>query len=320
MWSPTMVELSDILEARESIGGKLHRTPMLSSNALGKETGTDLYFKAEFFQKTGSFKPRGAFNTLRHLTEEQKARGVITLSSGNHAQALAYAASLLGTPATVVMPATTPHYKVQAAQAYGAEVILHGTVKDITAKCEEVREARGLTLVHPFDDPLIIAGQGTVGLEVLEDVPEPDFVFVSIGGGGLMAGVATALKSLLPSVKVVGVEPEGAPTMYRSLQAGAPVHLETIDTIAEGLAAPYVGQTNLEHVQRYVDDVVLVSDDEMLDALRMILERCKVLTEPAGAAAYAALQFRKVPVPRGSRVVCLLGGGNVGALRLREIL
>jgi threonine dehydratase len=251
---------------------------------------------------------------------EQRRRGVITISSGNHAQGLAYAASMLGTPVTVVMPAATPGYKVQATQGYGAEVILHGTVKDITAKCEEVRKARDLTLVHPFDDPLTIAGQGTVGLEVLEDVPEPDFVFVAIGGGGLMAGVATAVKLQRPTVKVIGVEPVGAPTMQRSLQAGVPVHLETIDTIAEGLAAPFVGQANLEHAQKYVDDVVLVSDDEMVEALRMILERCKVLTEPAGAAAYAALQFRKVRVPRGSRVVCVLGGGNVDAQRLTELL
>jgi threonine dehydratase len=315
-----MVDLNDILEARQAIAGKLHRTPMLSSSALGKKTGTELYFKAELFQKTGSFKPRGALNKLRQLTDEEKKRGVITISSGNHAQGLAYTSSMLGTPATVVMPAATPDHKVQAARAYGAEVILHGTAKDLAAKCEEVQKARNLTLVHPFDDPFVIAGQGTLGLEVLEDVPEPDYVFVAIGGGGLISGVATAIKGQRPQVKVIGVEPVGAPTMHRSLQQGTPAHLENIDTIAEGLAAPFVGRLNLEHVQKYVDDVVLVSDQELVEALRMILERCKVLTEPAGAAGFAALLFRKVGIPRGARVVCVLGGGNVDARRLRELL
>ena len=315
-----MVELSDILAARQSIAGRLHRTPMLSSSALGKETGTELYFKAELFQKTGSFKPRGALNRLLQLTDEEKKRGVITISAGNHAQGLAYASSMLGTSATVVMPAATPDHKVQAARGYGAEVILHGTVQDLAAKCEEVQKARNLTLVHPFDDPFVIAGQGTLGLEVLEDIPEPDYVFVGIGGGGLISGVATAIKGQRPQVKVIGVEPVGAPTMHRSLQQGTPAHLENIDTIAEGLAAPFVGQLNLEHVQKYVDDVVLVSDQELVEALRMILERCKVLTEPAGAAGFAALLFRKVSVTRGARVVCVLSGGNVDAEHLKQLL
>jgi threonine dehydratase len=315
-----MVALKDILQARESIAGKLHRTPTLSATALGKKTGTELYFKAELFQKTGSFKPRGALNKLRHLTDEERKRGVVSHSSGNHAQGLAFAASLLGVPATVVMPEATPDHKVQATKDYGAEVILHGTAKDITAKCEEIREERDLTMVHPFDDPLTIAGQGTLGLELLEDVPEPDFVFVAIGGGGLISGVATALKEQRPSVKVIGVEPVGAPTMHRSLHQGTPAHLETIDTIAEGLAVPYVGEINLEHARKYVHDVVFVSDEEIVQALRMILERCKLVTEPAGAAPFAALLSGKVRVPRGARVVCVLGGGNVDAQRLEQLL
>jgi threonine dehydratase len=175
-------------------------------------------------------------------------------------------------------------------------------------------------MVHPFDDPLTVAGQGTVGLELLEDIPEPDIVLVAIGGGGLISGVATALKSQWPRVKVIGAEPVGAPTMHRSLQQGAPTHLETIDTIAEGLAVPYVGEINLEHARKYVDDIVLVSDEEIVEALRMILERCKLLTEPAGAAPFAALLAGKVRVPRGAQVVCVLGGGNVDAQRLKELL
>ena len=315
-----MVDLNDILAAREQIGGRLHRTPMISSTALGKRTGTELYFKAEQFQKTGSFKPRGALNKLQHLTDDEKRRGVITISSGNHAQGLAYAASLLDIHATVVMPEGTPDHKVRATQAYGAEVILHGSMKDIEAKAQQVQEARTFTMAHPFDDPLVIAGQGTLGLEVLEDIPEPDFVFVAIGGGGLISGVATAIKLQRPQVRVIGVEPVGAPTMHRSLQRGAPVHLESIDTIAEGLSAPFVGQINLEHVQSYVDDVVLVSDQEMVEAMRLILERCKLVTEPAGAAGFAALLFEKPKVPPGSRVVCVLGGGNVDAGRLKQLL
>lgn len=315
-----MITLSDILKARETIAGKLHRTPMLHSVALGKVTGTELYLKAELFQKTGSFKPRGALNKLHHLTDDEKKRGVITMSSGNHAQGLAFGASTLGIPATVVMPESTPDYKVQAARGYGAEVILHGTMKDIEQKCYELKEARSLTLVHPFDDPLIVAGGGTVGLEILEDVPAPDFVFVGIGGGGLISGAATAIKSQRPGTKVIGVEPVGAPTMYESLRKGAPIHLTQIDTIAEGLSGPFVGQLNLDHVREYVDDVVLVSDDEMVEAMRQILERCKVLAEPAGAASFAALLSRKVGVPQGATVVCVLSGGNVNAARLKQLL
>ncbi len=227
---------------------------------------------------------------------------------------------MFSVPVTVVMPAATPANKVQAAQSYGAEVILHGTVKDLLAKCLEVQQARNLTIVHPFDDPFIVAGQGTLGLEVLEDVPEPDFVFVPIGGGGLISGVATALKGQRPQVRVIGVEPVGAPTMHQSLRQGAPALLDNIDTIAEGLAAPFVGQLNLEHVQKYVDDVVLVSDQELAEALRMILARCKVLAEPAGVAGFAALLSRKVSVPQGARVVCVLSGGNVDAERLKQFL
>lgn len=315
-----MVDLNDILAAREQIGGRLHRTPMISSTALGKRTGTELYFKAEQFQKTGSFKPRGALNKLQHLTDDEKRRGVITWSSGNHAQGLAYAAQMLEIPATVVMPEATQDHKVSATRGYGAEVILHGTMKDMEAKFREIQAARGLTAVHPYDDPLVIAGQGTLGLEVLEDIAEPDFVFVAIGGGGLISGVATAIKLQRPQAKVIGVEPVGAPTMHQSLQQGAPVHLEEIDTIAEGLSAPFVGQINLEHVQRYVDEVVLVSDEEIMEAMRLILERCKLITEPAGAAGFAALLFKKAKIPAGSRVVCVLGGGNVDAGRLKQLL
>ena len=301
-----MIELGDITNAQPIIAGRVHRTPLMSSMSLGRRTNAHLYFKAEVFQKTGSFKPRGAINKLHHLTEEERKRGVITISSGNQAQGLAYAASLFGISATVVMPHTTPANKVSATKGYGAEVVL--TEGALLTTCLEIQKERNLTLVHPFDDPHVVAGQGTIGLEILDDLPEVDAVFVPVSGGGLISGIATAIKLKKPAVKIVGVEPIGASAMWQSLQRKAVVHLDKIDTIAEGLAAPFVGELNLALVQKYVDELVLVSDDEMIEALGLILEWCKILTEPAGAAGFAALLFKKANIPSGSEVVCLLSG------------
>lgn len=317
---PMLIELSDIRKAQEIIADYVHKTPITSSKALGIKTGVNLYFKAEVFQKTGSFKPRGALNKLHSLTDEEKKRGVITVSSGNHAQGLAYASSLLGISATVVMPEATPQNKVNATRGYGAEVILHGRVEDLMAKCLEVQKERNLTMVHPFDDPLIIAGQGTIGLEILEDFPEVEWVFVPVGGGGLISGISTAIKLKKADVKIIGVEPTGAAAMLQSVQQNAIVRLDKVDTIAEGLGAPFVGEYTLAHVKRYVDDLVLVSDKEIVQALRLILERCKILTEPAGAAGFAALLFNKVEVPSGAQVVCVLSGGNIDLKHLKNLL
>ena len=313
-----MIKLRDITNAQQIIAGRVHRTPLMSSMTLGRRTNAHLHFKAEVFQKTGSFKPRGAINKLHHLTAEERKRGVITISSGNHAQGLAYAASLFGISATVVMPHTTPANKVSATRGYGAEVVL--TEGDIFTTCLEIQKERNLTLVHPFDDPHVVAGQGTIGLEILDDLPEVDAVFVPVGGGGLISGIATAIKLSKPAVKIVGVEPIGASAMWQSLQRKALVHLDKIDTIAEGLAAPFVGELNLALVQKYVDELVLVSDDEMIEALGLILEWCKILTEPAGAAGFAALLFKKANIPSGSEVVCLLSGGNIDSSRLGHLL
>ncbi|MFX0203403.1 MAG: threonine/serine dehydratase, partial [Candidatus Hodarchaeota archaeon] len=298
----------------------VHRTPIISSTNLGQRIGATLYFKAEVFQKTGSFKPRGALNKLHHLTVEEKEQGVITISAGNHAQGLAYAASLMGINATVVMPQAAVKSKIKATKGYGAEVILHGKGKDLMTKCREIQQDRDLTLVHPFDDPYIIAGQGTIGLEILKDVVTPDVVVVPVGGGGLISGIATAIKSKNPKVKVIGVEPIGAAAMAQSLKQGTVVSLNNIDTIADGLAAPFAGEYTLAHVKKYVDKIVLVSDEEIIAALRLILERCKILTEPAGAAGFAALLFEKVVVPKGAQVVCVLSGGNIDRSYLKEIL
>ena len=313
-----MIELEDITSAHRIIAGRVHRTPLVSSTTLGKRTNTHLHFKVEVFQKTGSFKPRGAINKLHHLTEEERRRGVIALSSGNHAQGLAYAASLFGIPATVVMPHTTPPNKVDATRGYGAEVVL--TQGDLFTTCLEIQKERNLTMVHPFDDPHIVAGQGTIGLEILDDLPEVDAVFIPVGGGGLISGVATAIKLKKPTVKIVGVEPVGASAMWQSLQRKAVVHLDRMDTIAEGLRSPFTGELNLALAQKYVDEIVLVSDDEMIEAMCLLLEWCKILTEPSGAAAFAALFFKKTSIPSGSETVCLLSGGNIDRSRLGQFL
>jgi threonine dehydratase len=306
--------------AREVIAGKVHRTPTITATNLGELTGTQLYFKAEMFQKTGSFKPRGAVNKLNSLSNEEKARGVITISAGNHAAGIAYAASLFGINATVVMPENAVKSKADATRGYGATVIQHGDMKDLLPRMQEIQQERNLTFVHPFDDPYVIAGQGTVGLEILEDVPAPDAVIVPIGGGGLISGVSAALKLKNPAVKVIGVEPVGSSAMSLSLEHNQVMRLDTHNTIADGLSAPFVGELNLAHVRRYVDGVVLVTDDEIVEALGLILERCKLLTEPAAAASFAALLHRKFDVAPGAQVVCVLSGGNVDRSRLKTIL
>ena len=314
-----MIELTDIEDAQSASSGQLHRTPIISSTYLGKQSGGyELYFKLELFQKTGSFKPRGVLNKLRALTADERRRGTITLSAGNHAQALAWGATRLGIQSTVVMPTNSVRSKVEATKNYGGEVVLADG--DLLETCLAIQEERDLVLVHPFDDPLIIAGQGTVGLEILEDLPEVDAVVVGVGVGGLISGIATAIKSNDPGTKVIGVEPEGASAISQSLIRGEVVYLDQMNTVADGLAAPFAGEHTLAHVQRYVDDVVLVSDEAIIEAMADILERCKVVAEPAAAATLAALQTGKATFPERSKVVCILSGGNVDRERLTEVL
>ncbi|MCH8310924.1 MAG: pyridoxal-phosphate dependent enzyme [Chloroflexi bacterium] len=313
-----LVGLNEIRAAQEVIRPHLHRTPVAGSSYLGERIGATLFFKLEMFQKTGSFKPRGVLNNMRHLSDEKKRQGVISLSAGNHAQALAYAAAMSGIPATIVMPSSAVQSKVDATRGYGGEVVL--TDADLMETTLEIQRQRNLTLVHPFDDLNTIAGTGTLGLEVLDDVPYADVVVVGIGGGGLISGVSAAMKLTNPNIKVIGVEPEGAPGMTRSLATGVPAHLDALDTIADGLAAPFVGQHNLDHVQAFVDDVVLVSDAQIVEAMGLILERGKVLAEAAAASTYAALLSGKIPVTGNQTVVCILSGGNVDVARLVELL
>jgi threonine dehydratase len=306
------VTIDDVRAARRTIESLIHRTPTVTSATLSKMTGWRIHLKLENLQKTGSFKPRGAVNTIKGLSPAERAKGVITISAGNHAQGVAYAASVLGCRATVVMPAAASPAKAEAARGYGAEVILHGEIAETFAKLNEIQQARGLVLVHPFDAPGTVAGQATVGLEILEDVPDVDVVVVGIGGGGLSSGVALSLGELRPGARVIGVEPVGSPAMRRSFDEGKPVRLEKSDTIADGLAAPYAGTLNYEILKRYGCEIVLVTDDEIRAAMRFLLERCKTLAEPAGAAATAAIMTGKVKAAAGARVVGIVSGGNIG--------
>ncbi len=316
--SNKIVPYQEVLAAQEIISGKVHRTPIVSSAYLGKLTHTKLYLKLELFQKTGSFKPRGVINKLHHLRSEYRKKGVISISAGNHAQALAWVATQLGIPSTIVMPSGSLRSKIEATQGYGGEVIL--TEDNLLETCLKIQKKRDLTLIHPFDDPKIIAGQGTIGIEILEDLPEVDAVLVGIGGGGLISGIAMTLKEQKPGVKVIGIEPEGASAMSQSLQRGEPVHLERVDTIADGLSAPFAGHYTLAHVQTYVDDVVIVSDHEIVEAMKLILERCKVTAEPAAASTLAALLSNKVSIAHGAEVLCVLSGGNIDQKSLKALL
>jgi threonine ammonia-lyase medium form len=311
MTTHSLITLDDIIAAQPLVRDNLLRTPIVTSQGLNTLTGMNLHFKAEMFQKTGSFKPRGMMNKIDSLTYDEKQRGVITVSAGNAAQGVAFAAARLGIPATVVMPESAVRSKVEATEGYGAKVILHGSVSDLFPKMREIQQAEGQTFVHPFDDLLVIAGHGTLGLEILDDGPTPDVVFVPVGGGGLISGVAAAIKLSNPHVRIIGVEPVGAPGMTKALEAGASVNLESVDTIADGLAAPFAGDHCLRHVQAFVDEVVLVTDDDIAHAMRLTLERLKIVAEPAAAASFAALLAGKADIASGSEIVCVLSGGNV---------
>lgn len=321
-----MVSLRDIEAARQRIGQRVHVTPLLTSHTLSRRVGAEVRLKAENMQKTGSFKARGALNKIEQLSADEKARGIITVSAGNHAQGVAWAAAAAGVQATVVMAENATPSKVAATREYGATVILHGPSSvESFAEMDRLRAERGLTLVHPFDDPAVIAGQGTAALEVLDAWPEfgtgeGDTAIVPVGGGGLIAGIATALKELRPGLRVVGVEPEGAASMAASIRDGHAVHLTHVETIADGLAAPFAGTLTYELVRRYVDEIVTLSDATILAGLYFLLERAKLLAEPAGAAATAALLSSAVRLPAGARAVVIVSGGNIDLSRLQAYL
>jgi len=314
----SLISLDDVRDAQRRLGTRVHRTPVLTSESVATAARCRLSFKAELFQRTGSFKVRGVLNRLLTLPSDAMRPGLVTLSAGNHGAALAWAAHAAGTRATVVMPATAVPSKVAAVRAYGGEPVL--TQGNLLEQCEALQRERGLTLVHPFDDPMIIAGQGTLGLELLDDLPELEAVVVPVGGGGLISGVAVAVKRQRPAIRVIGVEPTGADVMSQSLAAGSPARLDRPQTVADGLAAPFAGVLTFAHVRALVDDVVRVEDDAIIRALRLILERLKLVVEPAGAAALAGVLSGAVPVEPGARVVCVLSGGNVDPGVLKRLL
>jgi threonine dehydratase len=315
-----VVELADVEAAREAIGDRLHRTPMFSSATLSELAGARVFLKAELFQKTGSFKPRGVLTNLAALTDEQRQRGVIGISAGNHAQALAWGAAADGLDALLVMWQGASEAKIEATRGYGAEVDLESPgPTEAFDRLAELVEQTGRTLVHPFDHPLTIAGQGTVGLELLEDVPGADVVLVPVGGGGLISGIATAVKALRPGARVIGVEPELSPALHEALAAGKPVPVNP-RSIADGLGAPFAGEHGLEIARERVDGVVLVTEAEIEEGMRFLYARAKLACEPAGAATTGALLAGKIPLQLGETVVAVVSGGNVAAQTTAAIL
>jgi threonine dehydratase len=309
----------DFEETRARIAPHIKHTPLLTSRQLSEATGFDVRLKAELFQVVGSYKIRGPLNKFALMPEEQKRRGVVCSSAGNHAQGVALAARIHGIRAVVCMAENATPAKIAATKAYGAEVVLHGQIWDeANEKAKELVRNEGLTYVHPFDDEQLIAGQGTLGLEIIQDWPEVDAVVVPIGGGGLISGVSMAVKSFNPRIKVIGVESSDGPAMKASLDAGS---LQTIDckTIIDGLRVRRAGETNFSVVQRFVDEIVTLPDREIFDAMIWVMERCKLVVEGAAAAPVAAMLHGLVKMPAGSRVVGVLSGGNVNLDQLRGL-
>ena len=327
--SDHVVSIEEIEAARERLVGRVHRTPMMSSAtaaawvtaATGARIGDDrLYLKPEQLQKTGSFKPRGMTNRIATLSEAARTRGVITLSAGNAGQAYAWAGRTAGVAVTVTMPAGAVRSKVDACLGYGARVVLHGAhVGETLAELERIRDAEGLEFVHPFDDPAVIAGNGSIGLELLEDVPNLDVVVVGVGGGGLISGVAAALKERRPGIRVYGVEPERSNALSLAMGTGEVVRIHP-ESVADGLGAPFAGIWTLAMAQHYLDDIVLLDDPTILAGMRFAVERLKQVLEPAGSAALAAVLAGRIPIRDGERVAVVLSGGNVEVGRIGELL
>jgi threo-3-hydroxy-L-aspartate ammonia-lyase len=314
-----VIDLDDVRAAAARIDGVAHRTPVLTSRTLDERTGVSVHVKAECFQRGGAFKFRGAYNKIASLAPETRARGVLAYSSGNHAQAVAIAARLLGTSATIVMPEDTPPAKLEATRGYGAEIVLYDRwTEDRDAIGRRLAGERGVELVRPYDDPLVMAGQGTAALELLEDVPDLDLLVVQVGGGGLAAGCATAAKALRPGIRVVGVEPEAGDDTRRSLAAGERVHIDVPRTIADGLQVSEPGELTFEVNRVLLDDVVVVTEDEILDAMAFLFDRMKLVVEPSGAVGIAALLAGRVGT--GTHAGVVISGGNVGVARFAALL
>ena len=312
-----MIEIAEIRAAAERIAGQVHRTPLFASRLIGARAGVRLHLKCESFQKTGSFKPRGALNKVLTLGEAERAKGIVTVSAGNHAQAVAWAARSVGAPCAVVMPTGAPRSKLDAVRGYGAEVVLHEDRATLFDRLEQVRAERGMTFVHPFDDPVVLAGAGTVGLEIVEDLPDLDAVVVPVGGGGLMGGVTSAVKALKPRARVVAVELAAGPGLGPALAAGKPVPVQRpADTLCDGMTPPFVGALPLAIARQAVDEIVTVTEAQVVAALTLLLTRAKLVAEGSGAAATAAVLAGLGSLPANARVVAIVSGGNADPARL----
>ena len=313
-----MHKLYDFIEARERLNTVITKTKLIHSSIFSNETGNEVYIKPENLQRTGAFKIRGAYNKIAKLTEEEKKRGVIAASAGNHAQGVALAAQKLGIKAVIVMPKHTPLIKVEATKRYGAEVILTGEVYDEAYEyAKKLQEKEGYTFVHPFNDEDVIEGQGTIALEVLEELPDADIILVPIGGGGLISGIASAAKLKNPLIKIIGVEPEGAASALEARKSHHVVELDEANTIADGTAVKKIGEITFDYIEKYVDDIVTVSDYELMAAFLVLVEKHKIVAENSGILSVAGLKKLNV---KGKKIISIISGGNIDVLTISSMI
>ena len=313
-----MAKLEAFIKAKEKLSKVLLKTSLIHSPIFSKEAGNEVYIKPENLQKTGSFKIRGAYNKITNLSDEEKKKGVIASSAGNHAQGVAYGAKESGIKAVIVMPKSTPLIKVESTKQYGAEVVLHGDVyDDAFKKAKELEEKEGYIFVHPFDDEDVIHGQGTIALEILEELPETDIILVPIGGGGLISGIACAAKILKPEIKIIGVEPEGAASAYEAIKENKVVELKEANTIADGTAVKKIGNTTFEYIKKYVDEIITVSDYELMESFLLLVEKHKIIAENSGILSLAALKKLK---EKNKKVVSVVSGGNIDVLMISSMI
>ena len=313
-----MSKIQDFITAKEKLSKVLLKTSLIQSPIFSKEAGNEVYIKPENLQKTGSFKIRGAYNKITNLSDEEKKKGVIASSAGNHAQGVAYGAKESGIKAVIVMPKSTPLIKVESTKQYGAEVVLHGDVyDDAFKKAKELEEKEGYIFVHPFDDEDVIYGQGTIALEILEELPETDIILVPIGGGGLISGIACAAKILKPEIKIIGVEPEGAASAREAIKENKVVELKEANTIADGTAVKRIGDLNFEYIKKYVDEIITVSDYELMEAFLLLVEKHKIIAENSGILSIAATKKLK---EKNKKVVSVISGGNIDVLMISSMI
>ena len=313
-----MAKLEDFIRAKKKLSKVLLETHLIYSPIFSKESGNKVFIKPENLQKTGSFKIRGAYNKISNLTDAEKKRGVIASSAGNHAQGVAYGAKESGIKAVIVMPKSTPLIKVESTKQYGAEVILHGDVyDDAYKKAKELEEKEGYVFVHPFNDEDVLDGQGTIALEILEELPETDIILVPIGGGGLISGIACAAKILKPEIKIIGVEPEGAASAYEAIKENKVVELKEANTIADGTAVKKIGDLNFEYIKKYVDEIITVSDYELMEAFLLLVEKHKIIAENSGILSVAATKKIK---EKNKKVVSVISGGNIDVLMISSMI